>query len=143
VQLSFDADSGLEGTLHSGDHVDVLVAVRISKPDGTAAGVTRRLLSDIEVMRAPGGAADVNAAQSAATSGDGAAQHVLLKVTDSEANKLLWAQKFGNGISLMLRPKSHPEDGAVTAQTVESVLLGGLNDKQLRDLVKHSAITAN
>jgi Flp pilus assembly protein CpaB len=130
IELDFEGPTGLSDTLASGDHVDVLVAIRITKQDGTESGVVRRLLTDVQVLKAPGGEDGADTA------------NVLLKVSDSQAAKLLWAKQFGTALQLVLRPKARAENGAVQAQTIDSVLLDGLNDKQLADLVKKSQITA-
>jgi Flp pilus assembly protein CpaB len=114
MSLPVDQDSGLVGVLKDGDHVDVLMAF---KGGGGGAGDTRTLLRNIVVLTAPGSG-------SSSTGGDGDG-HVLLKVTDIQASKLLWAEQFEK-LWLIERPQTQSQDSPPTLETEATVLFDGL-----------------
>jgi Flp pilus assembly protein CpaB len=107
MSVPVDQDSGLVGVLKDGDHVDILMAFK-----GGTTGDTRTLLRNIVVLTAPG-----------ASAGD--AGHVLLKVTDIQASKLLWAEQFEK-VWLIERPQTQSQDSPATLETEATVLFDGL-----------------
>ena len=82
-------DQLLAGILRGGDHVDVVVSFRFKEDEGgDEFTVTRILLRDIEVLRAPQtGGVDSKLASSSNNEKDGP-YSAILKLTDSQAQKL-------------------------------------------------------
>jgi Flp pilus assembly protein CpaB len=129
IQLPVDTDSGIIGTLHDGDHVDVLESIKIQGATGTSDHVARRLLTNVEVLKS---GATVT---SATPDGGTGSTHVLLKVSDTDAVKVLWLATQDNAkLYLVVRPKAKAEDSAVTVPTLETMILDGLNKKQIHDI---------
>jgi Flp pilus assembly protein CpaB len=117
ISVPVNADSGLIGTLHDGDHVDVLLAY---KGDNGGPSFTRPLLRNVQVLTAP----DDNAT-------DG---HVLLKLSDVDATKLLYAQQF-QSVWLVERPKTQAQDSPAALETSSTVLFDGLTPAQITKAV--------
>jgi pilus assembly protein CpaB len=117
ISVPVDTDSGLIGTLHDGDHVDVLLAY---KGDNGGPSFTRPLLRNVQVLTAP----DDNAT-------DG---HVLLKLSDVDATKLLYAQQF-QSVWLVERPKTQAQDSPAALETSSTVLFDGLTPAQITKAV--------
>jgi pilus assembly protein CpaB len=117
ISVPVDTDSGLIGTLHDGDHVDILLAY---KGENGGANFTRPLLRNVQVLTAP----DPKAS-------DG---HVLLKLSDVDATKLLFAQQFQT-IWLVERPKTQAQDSPSALETESTVLFDGLTPAQVAKAV--------
>jgi Flp pilus assembly protein CpaB len=117
ISLPVDADSGLIGTLHDGDHVDVLLAY---KSDNGGPSFTRPLLRNVVVLTAPD-----------PKSGDG---HVLLKVSDVDAAKLLYAQQYEK-VWLVERPQVQAQDSPPALETESTILFDGLSPTQVKKAV--------
>jgi Flp pilus assembly protein CpaB len=109
MSLPVDQDSGLVGILKDGDHVDILMAFA---GGSGSAGDTRTLMRNVVVLSAPGDKAEAGA-------------HVLLRVTDIQASKLLWAQQYEK-IWLIQRPQTQSQDSPATLETAATVLFDGL-----------------
>ena len=109
ISIPVDTDSGLVGTLHDGDHVDVLLAY---KGDNGGVSFTRPLLRNVLVLTAPD-----------AKGGDG---HVLLKLTDVDSTKLLYAEQYQK-VWLVERPKTQAQDSPAALETASTVLFDGLS----------------
>ncbi|MDX6566957.1 MAG: pilus assembly protein CpaB [Gaiellales bacterium] len=116
ISVPVDTDSGLIGTLHDGDHVDVLLAY---KGDNGGPSFTRPLLRNVQVLTAP-------------AAGD--AGHVLLKLTDVDATKLLYAEQFQK-VWLVERPKAQAQDSPAALETSSTVLFDGLTPAQIAKAV--------
>jgi Flp pilus assembly protein CpaB len=116
ISVPVDTDSGLIGTLHDGDHVDVLLAY---KGDNGGVSFTRPLLRNVLVLTAPGA---------------GDAGHVLLKLTDVDATKLLYAEQFQK-VWLVERPKAQAQDSPAALETSSTVLFDGLTPAQIAKAV--------
>jgi pilus assembly protein CpaB len=116
ISLPVDADSGLVGTLQNGDHVDVLLAY---KSDNGGPSFTRPLLRNVLVLTAPG-----------TKNGD----HVLLKVSDVDAAKLLFAQQYEK-VWLVERPKVQAQDSPPALETESTILFDGLSPAQVKKSV--------
>jgi Flp pilus assembly protein CpaB len=116
ISVPVDTDSGLIGTLHDGDHVDVLLAY---KGDSGGPSFTRPLLRNVQVLTAPGA---------------GDAGHVLLKLTDVDATKLLYAEQFQK-VWLVERPKTQAQDSPAALETSSTVLFDGLTPAQIAKAV--------
>ena len=120
-QLPGDPNQLLAGTIQAGDHVDVVGTWELRGGDKVSRVILRNLL----VLRAPSG---TSAAATVTSSGSGP-ESVQLRVTDVQANKLIWIQK--NGVSngeayyLALRPPTNSLDSTNVFQDSHSLLLDG------------------
>jgi pilus assembly protein CpaB len=115
ISMPVDQDSGLVGTLHDGDHVDVLLAY---KGENGGSSFTRPLLRDVLVLTAP------------TTSNT----HVLLKLSDVDSTKLLYAEQFQK-VWLVERPKTQAQDSPAALETASTVLFDGLTPGQISKAV--------
>jgi Flp pilus assembly protein CpaB len=121
-QLPGDANQLLAGTVQAGDHVDVVGTW------GTGADndiiVSRVVLRDLLVLRAPEGTSTGKV-----TSGSQGTESIQLRVTDAQAQKLIWIQKNGvddgEAYYLALRPPANSLDSANTIQNSVSMLTDG------------------
>jgi Flp pilus assembly protein CpaB len=118
ISLPVDADSGLVGTLHDGDRVDVLLAY---KSDNGGPSFTRPLLRNVQVLVAP----------DEKTSDAG---HVLLKVSDVDAAKLLYAEQYQK-VWLVMRPQTQAQDSPPALETESTILFDGLAPSQVQKAV--------
>ena len=120
-QLPGDANQLLAGTIQAGDHVDVVGTWELAGGDK----VSRVLLRNLLVLRAPTGTSGA----ATVTSGGSGSESVQLRVTDVQANKLIWIQK--NGVNdgeayyLALRPPTNSLDSLNVFQDSHSLLLDG------------------
>ena len=145
-QIMGDGNQTLAGTLKDNDRVDVVATFNYKWVDfhGGKSQASDRLtasrvvLRDIKVLQAPEGPA----AGSKLTGGIDQKFPVLLAVTDSQAQKLLFI--VGNSSqsdsrvsawSLELRPVVHAADSPDHVDRVSTILLDGLNPNQRRALV--------
>jgi Flp pilus assembly protein CpaB len=146
IQVNGNGHQLLAGTLKHGDRVDVVATFNYKWVDfhggksqaSDTLTASRVVLRDIKVLKAPGGPA----AGSKLTGGVDQKFPVLLAVTDSQAQKLLFI--VGNSSqgdsrvsawSLELRPVVHAADSPDHVDRVSSILLDGLNPAQRRALV--------
>jgi pilus assembly protein CpaB len=121
-QLPGDANQLLAGTVQAGDHVDVVGTW------GTGADndiiVSRVVLRDLLVLRAPEGEST-----GTVTSGSQGTESIQLRVTDAQAQKLIWIQKNGvddgEAYYLALRPPANSLDSANTIQNSVTMLTDG------------------
>jgi Flp pilus assembly protein CpaB len=120
-QLPGDVNQLLAGTIQAGDHVDVVGTWEIKGEDKVSRVILRNLL----VLRAPTG---TSAAATVTSAGSGS-ESVQLRVTDVQANKLIWIQKNGvqNGEAyyLALRPPTNSLDSTNVFQESHTMLLDG------------------
>jgi len=124
-QLTGTADQLLAGTIQNGDHVDVVGTWEVA--DGTGGNgitVSRVLLRDLLVLRAPEGTASAKV-----TSPGQGGESVQLRVTDAQTQKLLWIQKNGEGQGegyyLTLRPPNNALDSSNTIQDSHTMEFDG------------------
>jgi Flp pilus assembly protein CpaB len=143
-QVEGDGNQTLAGTLKNGDHVDVVATFNYKWVDfhgGNSSSsdtltASRVVLRDINVLKAPEGPA----AGSKLTGGVDQKFPVLLAVTDSQAQKLLFITGNSNtdsrvsAWSLELRPVVHAADSPDHVDRVSTILLDGLNSSQRRAL---------
>jgi Flp pilus assembly protein CpaB len=121
-QLPGDANQLLAGTVQAGDHVDVVGTW------GTGADndilVSRVILRNLLVLHAPEGTSTGKV-----TSGSQGTESIQLRVTDAQAQKLLWVQKNGvddgEAYYLALRPPANSLDSANTIQNSVTMLTDG------------------
>jgi Flp pilus assembly protein CpaB len=124
-QLQGDANQLLAGTIQAGDHVDVVGTWEVTNGPAPAGIVSRVILRNLLVLRAPTG---TTAAATVTSSGSGG-ESVQLRVTDVQSNKLIWIQK--NGVSdgeayyLLLRPPTNSQDSRNVFQESHTMLLDG------------------
>ena len=121
-ELAGDPNQLLAGTLKQGDHIDVVGnwTVKSGGPNGADHKVTRVVLRNILVMRAPVG----GVGGTTVTSGSDKSQNVQLRVTDIEAQKIFWIEKNGDW-HLTLRPPVNSLDSSNTIQEVETMYFDG------------------
>jgi Flp pilus assembly protein CpaB len=144
-QVEGDGNQTLAGTLKDGDHVDVVATFNYKWVDfhggrstsSDTLTASRVVLRDIKVLRA----APSPAAGSKLTGGIDQKFPVLLAVTDSQAQKLLFitgnASQSDSRVaawSLELRPVVHAADSPDHVDRVATILLDGLNPSQRRAL---------
>jgi Flp pilus assembly protein CpaB len=130
VQRAIEIDGGqhnlLAGTLKTGDRVDVVATF------GTAANsilLTRIVLRDIEVLRGP---ASAGTEEKITSAGDrGGDFNVILKITDTQVQKLHWIYTAATEWHLELRPGIDAADSPENVESWYSVLREGVRQKQL------------
>jgi Flp pilus assembly protein CpaB len=115
----------LAGTLRAGDKVDLVATFGIGGTSGLA--VTRIVLRDIEVLRAPGGATG----DTSKISADEGEISVMLNVTDTQVQKLYWVFTTASKWHLELRPGTDAADSPENVESWFSVLREGVRQKQL------------
>lgn len=115
----------LVGTLKSGDHVDVVVNLKVSD----TKNVSRILLRDILVLRTPG-SSDGESKLASSSTAQGAFA-VMLRLTDSQAHKLFFVTAGNENHEwwLDLRGPSDATDSPESLTTLESVLRDGLRNR--------------
>jgi Flp pilus assembly protein CpaB len=131
-----DANQLLSNVVTDGDHVDVLANIPyVVRPPGnsTAAAqgdfrrvASRVILRDLLVLRAPGSAQTGSFSNTENSS-------ITLALTDSQAQKLLFAIKNGNWW-LVLRPVARPADSPENVETIESILSDGIAQSGIEQL---------
>ncbi|MDX6505947.1 MAG: pilus assembly protein CpaB [Gaiellaceae bacterium] len=137
-QVQGDPNQTLAGTLHDGDHVDVVATFKYQKA-GSGSNQTffasRVVLRDLKVLKAPNGPPVGTKLTSSLQSN----YSVMLAVTDQQAQKLLFtitqtggSGGNGSGWSLQLRPVVHAADSPESVTTLDTVLRDGLGSTQLR-----------
>jgi len=111
-------DALLSGTLHDGDHVDVIANLKTG--DCSTCFATRDVARDVLVLRAAG-----ISAVAAGKPGDPSSS-VLLAVHDSrEAQKIWFAVENAAGWSLALRPVANASDSPEDIEGITSILTDG------------------
>jgi Flp pilus assembly protein CpaB len=123
-QLPGNGDQLLAGTLQAGDHVDVVGTWGIKNPgsNGEDAIVSRVVLRNLLVLTPPSAEAS-----SGGLGSEAGGMSVQLRVTDAQAQKLIWIQKNGEdtGFQLALRPPSGSLDSSNTFQDSRLMLFDG------------------
>lgn len=127
IAIPGDEHQLLAGTLRSGDKVDLVATFGVG--GASALPVTRIVLRDIEVLRAPAGAAG-DSSKISAQDGDFA---VMLKVTDTQVQKLHWVFTAATKWHLELRPGTEAADSPENVESWYSVLREGVRQKQLNE----------
>jgi Flp pilus assembly protein CpaB len=145
-QIMGDGNQTLAGTVKDDDRVDVVATFNYKWVDfhggksqaSDTLTASRVVLRDIKVLKAPEGPA----AGSKLTGGIDQKFPILLAVTDSQAQKLLFivgnASQSDSRVaawSLELRPVVHAADSPDHVDRVSTILLDGLNPNQRRALV--------
>lgn len=128
-QVEGDQHQLMAGTLKAGDHVDVVATWGIKNPgqgsNSEDAIVSRVVLRDLLVLTP----AEANAGSSAVTSSSQQSAFVQLRMTDSQAQKMIWVQKNsvdnGAGWHLSLRPPNGSLDSSNTYMDSALMLFDG------------------
>lgn len=128
ISLNGDQHQLLAGTVRAGDKVDVVATFEAGGDVGGKVYMTRVVLRDLEVLRAPAGAAAAEKITSGAQEG---AFAVMLKVTDTQVQKLHWVYTAAEQWHLELRPGTDAADSPENVESWYSVLRDGVNQKQL------------
>lgn len=114
-----DANQLLLGTLQDGDRIDMVASW--SYPEGAQLHVSRTILRDIKVLKAP--------TESKVTSHLGESANspyaAILAVSDTQSRKLFWMMKNGDW-SFELRPVTKATDSVEGFDTSDSILKAGL-----------------
>jgi Flp pilus assembly protein CpaB len=127
ISIPGDEHQLLVGALKSGDKVDVVAT--FSVPQGGSSTVTRIVLRDVPVLRAPQGG---GTSEKISRSADGAFS-VMLRVTDTQVQKLHWVFTSAEKWHLELRPGTDAADSPENVESWYSVLREGVRQKQLND----------
>lgn len=123
IAVPGDSNQLLVGTLKDRDRVDVVASWLF--PEGSQTHVTRVILRNILVLRAPqGGPAAEKITSSAATFS------ATLAVNDTQVQKLYWAMKNGEW-HLELRPAIEAADSPENVVSARSLLLDGVRPGQI------------
>ncbi len=125
VQIAGNANQTLAGTLQTGDHVDVVVNVTLDSQDDVF--VDRIVLRNLKVLKAP--TLDATASKLSSASNDDMA--VMLAVTDTQVQKLMYAVT-NEDWALALRPVVKAEDSPESVETKRTMITDGLRPAQLR-----------
>ena len=128
-QVEGDQHQLIAGTLKAGDHVDVVATWDIKNPgqgsNSEAAVVSRVVLRDLLVLTP----ADAGTGSSAVTASSQQSAFVQLRMTDWQAQKMIWIQKNsednGQGWHLELRPPNGSLDSANTYMDSALMLFDG------------------
>ncbi|HWL32428.1 MAG TPA: Flp pilus assembly protein CpaB [Gaiellaceae bacterium] len=121
----------LVGTLKAGDKVDLVATFGVKVLNsGQDEFLTRIVLRDIEVLRAPGGGASTKITD--ASDRDGGFD-VMLKVTDTQVQKLHWVFTTAEQWHLELRPGIDAADSPENVESWYSILREGVREKQLNE----------
>jgi len=128
ISIPGDEHQLLAGTLKSGDKVDLVATFTV--PEGSQSTVTRIVLRDVPVLRAPQGGG--TSEKLASSTRDGGFS-VMLKVTDTQVQKLHWVFTSAEQWHLELRPGTDAADSPENVESWYSVLREGVRQKQLSD----------
>ncbi|HKB92700.1 MAG TPA: Flp pilus assembly protein CpaB [Gaiellaceae bacterium] len=134
IQIAADPNQVLAGTLHSGDHVDLVGNMKVDPPGGgTPVHYDRVVLRNLLVLRAP----SIADAKSGSLSSSNEKYSVMLAVTDAQAAKLLFVEKNADpgsspdgGWALELRPVANAADSPDSVESIGTILLDGLSASQ-------------
>jgi Flp pilus assembly protein CpaB len=125
IAIPGDEHQLLAGTLRTGDKVDLVATFGVGGTNGVP--VTRIVLRDIEVLRAPAG----GSGDSSKISADDGDLAVMLKVSDTQVQKLHWVFTAATKWHLELRPGTDAADSPENVESWYSVLREGVRQKQL------------
>ena len=121
-ELAGDSNQLLAGTLKEGDHIDVVGnwSVKVNNGNGEDHHVTRDILRNVLVLRAPAAVAG----GTTVTSGNDTSQNVQLRLTDVQVQKMFWIEKNGDW-HIVLRPPVNSLDSSNTIQEVDTMFFDG------------------
>lgn len=120
VQIAGDSNQLLSGTIHAGDHIDLIANVKV--PDESSSKhFDRVVLRDLLVLKTSG----VPTGTAKIATGTGGDSWVMLRVTDSQSQKLLFVHA-NEEWSLALRPTLNDADSPSNLLDSVSLLGDGL-----------------
>jgi len=125
VQVSGDPNQILAGTLKPGDRVDVVGVLKVSVGDSDYV-FGRIVVRNVTVLQTSGEAA--TGARLAPTSDN----WVMLRVTDSQAQKLALIYRAGDYWAIALRPSLNDADGPSSVETPWTLLTDGLSRAKIQ-----------
>jgi Flp pilus assembly protein CpaB len=128
IEIPGDQHQLLVGTLKAGDKVDLVATFAVGVANGPT--VSRIVLRDVEVLRAPAGGGTET--KITANTRDGAFA-AMLRVTDTQVQKLAWVFTSAEHWHLELRPGIDAADSPENVESWYSVLREGVRQKQLND----------
>jgi pilus assembly protein CpaB len=120
----------LAGLVSAGDHVDMLANIRYVIPGGGVKVVSRYVLRNLLVIRAPGTGSGGGLGNTQSNSNS-----ITFAVTDTQAEKLFFASQNTNW-SLVLRPVAKPADSPDSVQTLGGLVSAGLSSSQVSSLTQ-------
>jgi pilus assembly protein CpaB len=127
MELNGDANQTLAGTIHPGDHVDVVGVVTLDHgASDNALTFARVAIRDVLVLRASG-----SSAASKVTSPGNNANSVTLRVTDNQSQKLALVYKKGDYWALELRPALNDADSPNSVETGWTLLTDGIGPAKI------------
>lgn len=120
----------LAGIVADGDRVDVLSNVKYSVRGLGQRVLSRIILRNLLVLRAPS-----TSSSSTAFGGSvgGSTNSITFAITDNQAEKLFYAVQ-NTSWSLVLRPVAKPSDSPESVQTIQGLIGAGLNQSQISQL---------
>jgi pilus assembly protein CpaB len=118
----------LAGIVKDGDRVDVLANIKFSVQGVGDRVLTRIILRNLLVLRAPGTAAGNTLNQGSQNSGA-----ITFAITDNQSQKLFFAIQ-NSSWWLVLRPVARPSDSPETVQTMEGLVADGLSQNKVSQL---------
>lgn len=121
MQIQGNSNQLLAGTLKPGDHVDVVASVKFPTED-SAKHFTKIVLRDVLVLETSAGG-EAGASVVDPNGGDG---HVLLRVTDAQAQRLYFVYA-NNDWWLALRPGLNGRNSSESVDDAISILRAGLS----------------
>ena len=124
VQVPGDEHQLLAGTVREGDHVDVVASWKF--PETGQEHFSRVVLRDLLVLEG----ADTSEA-STKVANPSSSLAVVLRVTDAQAQKLVFIEKNGDW-TLELRPPKDATDSPEGFESAQTLLTDGLNPNQRR-----------
>jgi Flp pilus assembly protein CpaB len=131
ISIPGDEHQLLAGTLKAGDKVDLIATFGVKLlGSGEELKFTRIVLRDVEVLRAPNSAGDSAKVTSASQDGS---YSVMVKVTDTQVQKLHFVFTAAQKWHLELRPATESADSPENVESVYSILREGVTRKQLGD----------
>ena len=142
IQVAYNPNRVLDGTLRSGDHVDIIVefTVQASKNDSqySTQDAARVLMTNVQVLstKADGVAATALTADSDTSGGNGSndgnqGAAMILAIPQDQLASFDLAREKGS-LWYVLRPTSGSQDANTTVATPCSVLGAGLSLTQIR-----------
>ncbi|HEY6963566.1 MAG TPA: Flp pilus assembly protein CpaB [Gaiellaceae bacterium] len=126
VSLPGTSDELLAGTLHDGDHVDVLANLKTG--DCSTCFADRVIARNVLVLTAPS-SPSAGAKVGGTTTSE---ESVVLAVSDSrEAQKVFYAVQNSSGWSLVLRPVANAVDSSEDVEGISTMLQDGVSPTNL------------
>ena len=120
IQVPGDSNQVLAGTLHAGDHVDLVANLTVDSNSNSTTGssthATRIVLRDLTVLQ-PSNVTLTGSATNQQTS-------VILAVTDTQVQRLFFVMRNADW-TLELRPAVDASDSAERLDSIQTVLTSG------------------